>query len=1618
MERRGWAVPKILLIVAAISISIVWPGPSLLHAQRVRPRPLAPGTVPAAGESADDSVGTGNFAAPDRTILQALKRAEKVLKEHRYGEALEGLTQVIRNKEDYLFPPDRKGPLHKGLKAEAEQLLGRMPREGLDLYEARSGAEARDKLNRAAAKGDDAALSEVSAQFFHTHAGYEATYLLALYQMDHGAPLAGALTLKRLHEAGAAAETFEPGLSLTQAACYYQAGMPRECQQVLVDLKRRLGKPALQLAGREAPWFGQESDAPAWLAKLTGLQPMAAATETDRWAMFRGDPSRNASTVGGAPLLSLRWRVPVTDNPLLEKVLHEQEGFYREHSIAVFSGLHPLVVGDVVLMRTTSNVLAVDFHTGKRLWPTRTEEEESANPSPNVFNRRLWMRGNMGQPAQYGQRIWDDATYGTLSSDGSRVFVIEGLPLGVTGPYGGGFMFGGGGGNDPSSRGITNKLVAYDIFGDGKPGDGGKVVWELGGPEDLKQSDTFFLGPPLPLRGQLYVMAEINGEIRLLALDGATGKELWSQQLALVESNITQDPVRRLAGVSPSYGDGVLICPTGSGNVVAVDLATRSFRWGYVYSHLEEPAAGQPFMGRRMRGNPFQNGFNNLNGPVPRWLDGTAIIANGRVLLTPAEADSLYCLNLADGTAAWAPQPRVVSGEHGERVEHYYLGCVHKGVVLLVGRNAIDAIRLEDGGKAWDTINMPLGAGVCGHGCYAGGQYFVPLSSGEVMTVDVESGKVLATVKSRRSAEPGNLICYRGRVISQGLDGLEVYYQADAARDDAARRLAANADDVEGLTLRGEILMDAGKPAEAVADFRRAYSLGQKSDARGRTRELLRDALLAGLRDDFPANRSMAGEVEPLLDDPGQRATYLRCMASGFHRAGEWQRAVEQYLKLVDLAAEAKLPLETVDRSHLVRRDCWVEARLGVLRREGGAAAAAQIDRLLEPRLEEAKKVAGLDGLNRFLRFFGNQPQAAAARAELLQRLTQKGQILQAEMLMAAAAPAFTGDTGTDRKAQAALLADMADLNFRAGRVSDAAACFRQLRQQFADVPCHAGMTSSQWLAVFPNGDALRREVEQKAPAWPVGEVEASPPEVNENPIMNRGFRFERPLGGPSGPFFADYILSFENGQQEAKLRDGLGHLQTPPVRLVDANRVNGGFFVDPNSTVARCCGHLLVMSTRTRICALDPWQASGNTPSPAGRVPPDGKGAAGGEGIPWFQDLSGATAENGGILNFVDYNEMRANPFGPVNARYVCFQRKRSIVAVDPLSGDPLWVRQDIPHGSEVFGDEQYLFVLPPNSDEASVYRAIDGQLLGKRKVPRPKPDENPFSDASGRGGNLTLSNFGLGNRFVLTWGQGSDSNGRVLNLFDPWEQKAVWPSRNFASGAHLSVVGSEAVGVLEPGGHFVLVALADGRTIADVQLDLRRPDVPHFSVTDLVVTRMGDQYIVLANDNRLNGNQDQGMQPPPGMPCYLVRRARIYALDLQGKLAWRAPVDIDHQEFLLDQPGRLPVLLFAVFRYDHRVGQQTWRTSLVAVDRRNGRIVYDKDSRGPMRGMGVDISGDPAKKTVRIATNNEVVHLTFTDKPIRATVRHSTGILKPRGKLGEALLDAVEGATPLIPK
>ena len=135
------------------------------------------------------------FPTPPRSTLKLLSDSRKLLAEGRLGEAVRKLGDILESPEDFLVQPDKKAPVQgslKSLKAEAERLLGEMPREGRELYELQYGARARQMLTEALDSGDMERLAEVSRRFFHTRAGYQATFLLGLDHSDRGRPMAGA----------------------------------------------------------------------------------------------------------------------------------------------------------------------------------------------------------------------------------------------------------------------------------------------------------------------------------------------------------------------------------------------------------------------------------------------------------------------------------------------------------------------------------------------------------------------------------------------------------------------------------------------------------------------------------------------------------------------------------------------------------------------------------------------------------------------------------------------------------------------------------------------------------------------------------------------------------------------------------------------------------------------------------------------------------------------------------------------------------------------------------------------------------------------------------------------------------------------------------------------------------------------------------------------------------------------------------------------------------------------------------------------------------------------------------------------------------------------------------
>src|SRR5690606_15848786 len=122
------------------------------------------------------------------------------------------------------------------------------------------------------------------------------------------------------------------------------------------------------------------------------------------------------------------------------------------------------------------------------------------------------------------------------------------------------------------------------------------------------------------------------------------------------------------------------------------------------------------------------------------------------------------------------------------------------------------------------------------------------------------------------------------------------------------------------------------------------------------------------------------------------------------------------------------------------------------------------------------------------------------------------------------------------------------------------------------------------------------------------------------------------------------------------------------------------------------------------------------------------------------------------------------------------------------------------------LFGDEELIFVAAPggSGSEATVLRAADGEILGKRKLP---PADQRWT---------TLG------RYVLGW-QNLPDGRMTLALYDPWNETEVW-SETFQHGSKAALVDGEAAAIMQRDGKFVLLNLADGKKVIDEQLEPER--------------------------------------------------------------------------------------------------------------------------------------------------------------------------------------------------
>jgi hypothetical protein len=312
------------------------------------------------------------------------------------------------------------------------------------------------------------------------------------------------------------------------------------------------------------------------------------------------------------------------------------------------------------------------------------------------------------------------------------------------------------------------------------------------------------------------------------------------------------------------------------------------------------------------------------------------------------------------------------------------------------------------------------------------------------------------------------------------------------------------------------------------------------------------------------------------------------------------------------------------------------------------------------------------------------------------------------------------------------------------------------------------------------------------------------------------------------------------------------------------------------------------------------------------------------------------------------------------VTAAGVCFQREGELACVDPLTATTRWTIKNVPTGCDLWGDDDYLFAAPPGRREALVFRAVDGEPLGTRRVPSIEQ---------------RLTTLG---RQVVMWGMVNDT--LQVGMFDPWTGEYAW-QHSIRPGARGQRIGDDELAILEPEGRFVILGLADGRIRVDQKLHAEPREADGKSrLQSIHVVANEKQIILVTNRNPKNDRSTDGRFGWGGTAAPLVS-GRVYALDrATGQPQWIAPAEIQDEGLLLHQPSDLPVLAF-VRQIEERSAQRR-DAEVFCIDRRNGqtaaRVVMDRTSAN-----FVTVTGDPTRRVVRFAFAAQAMALHFTSHP-----------------------------------
>lgn len=1253
-------------------------------------------------------------------------RAEKEVQANRTADAVRTLQSLLDRGEDCLLWSPTKG-IFESARRRAEQLIGSLGRDGLQTYRDFSDAAATDLLREADQSNDPSGYAEILRRLFLTTPALDAVDRLASRAMSRGEATAAVRLWRRvidekahsnrlqaahwqkIHAAAVMAEDQDlverAYAALTAAKATPRFPLRAEHRRMLreplsVEWLQPYGDAAHTAAsGVTVPWLAPLWTADDWVHRdpLTEMPSQARDARKPREPKaVKESPPKNT---GGAsvPDLSERERIWSAD-----KVSSLQPPASAPQAI---------VAGDQVVFRDAEGLRAVSLTSGASAWTYRTAASLRYPVSPEIKGAT----SNSPFP-DFGAAHAENSVLGLLTSDGDRVYAIEAVDLRTARTAQRAVLDAA----DPMNPGVSrsrswNRLIALSVSGDA--GDTTRrPVWALGGPPGGARDTlrgAYFFGPPLPLDGRLFAVVEIDRQLSAVCLRARDGELLWSQALGYVDRAVDYDDFRAQQACIPTLVDGILVCPTNAGFLLALDPETGSLLWAV-------PSGSERFDNRFGLSNALR-----LIGS--RSFPHVLIGSPGRVLAMPHASLQIVCHDIATGRPVWSVP----------RLDAEYLATVNETLLVVVGRRQVRGLSLADGKTLWSTnLGMPNGTGV-----RAGPRYLVPLRNGTVSALDLTTGQVVGmafpiqhspTVKADEEDDDdvplpvrlGNLVPSGEFILSCEPLRITAYRVVGTLLDESVAELKQNTENAALRFLVARLRLTTGEDEPARADLRAVVKGATDAGLRDRAEAVLREVLFRDLGTTGADSSQVLAELDPLCREPSVRAHYLMARAEIQARKKDIAGALQTAHEFAVLReSDEPHPLSN-NRMHFVSPGRWIPAFLARLQSESGEDDHALLRAQVIADRESAMTRGDVGSLEAFLSVYGSRPEADRVRLRLARLLADDGKVHQAELAY------LECRTSADRATQAAAVAGLTELWERLGMFHQSARLLVELEENYADELKTADDSLRNWLAALDADSpvrTLRREF--ASPAWPVKRVriEEDRRAIIDSRLEDAFGPYRRKLSTPpdSGFFLLDRgVQSNTDGNRLAIIDRYSG---APAGELVVPRSMQLGTPLQRLGLV----GHFF------------PYGADGQA-----------------FGASLTESADGGPIWSTPLKHLPIPGDVRPGPVGP---NFASFVARQYLAALDPRTGRVLWERTDIdPLGAQpegignLYGDESALVLFASDRSSFIVFRTDTGE-----EVRRMKTEE------------LGILRWAFGRK--LLFAPDGDSE-KTLRLWDPLTNQTVW--------------------------------------------------------------------------------------------------------------------------------------------------------------------------------------------------------------------------------------------------